>query len=291
MSARRGEPRGSDGLPRAGSRRAGSVSRGREVDEMGSRRLPLRWRAIAAVVITIAGTLRWHVHVEGMDHVPRRGGVVLTFNHHSYLDFVMVAWPLVRQLRRPVCFLAKREIWASRWTGWAVRLVGAVPVDRDSSRARAGALQAAVTALRDGECVVVAPEQTISPSFEILPLRTGAVRMAQQSGVPIVPVLGWGTHRVYTKGRRPHPRPGLAICVRFGEPLHVGGDDDVVEVTRVLQHRMSEVLHEVQEAYPQGAPAGAWWVPARLGGGAEPHTDVLRRRENRSSDVRDDEKR
>lgn len=255
---------------------------------MGPGRLPLRWRAIAAVVVGLAGVLRWRVDVEGVDHVPRRGGVVLTFNHHSYLDFVMVAWPLVRQLRRPVRFLAKREIWASRWTGWAVRLVGAVPVDRDSSQARAGALQAAVAALRDGECVVVAPEQTISPSFEILPLRTGAVRMAQQSGVPIVPVLGWGTHRVYTKGRRPHPRPGLAISVRFGEPLHVAHDDDVVEVTRTLQRRMSDTLHQVQEDYPQGAPPGAWWVPERLGGGAEPHAAVLRRREDRSDDVHGD---
>ena len=249
---------------------------------MSPRRLPLRWRAIAAVVISLAGVLRWRVNVEDIHHVPRRGGVVLTFNHHSYLDFVMVAWPLVRQLGRPVRFLAKREIWASRWTGWAVRLVGAVPVDRDSSRARAGALDAAVTALRDGECVVVAPEQTISPSFEILPLRTGAVRMAQRSGVPIVPVLGWGTHRVYTKGRRPHPRPGLAISVRFGAPLHVDADDDVVEVTRVLQQRMSDALHAVQESYPQGAPRGEWWVPARLGGGAQPHGEVLRRHGNRS---------
>ncbi len=237
---------------------------------MGHRRLPMRWRFLAAMVIAFVRLQRWRLDIEGVEHLPRDGGAVLAFNHHSYLDFLMVAWPMVRIRRRPVRFLAKREIWESRWTGWAVRWVGAVPVDRTSTRSRAGALDAAVAALRSGELVVVAPEQTISPSFELLPMRTGAARMAQRAGVPIVPVVGWGTHRALTKGRRPRLVPRLPVSVRCLPPQYVGADEDVVTATQTLQATMRAALHEVQEGYPDGAPSGAWWVPARLGGGAPP---------------------
>jgi 1-acyl-sn-glycerol-3-phosphate acyltransferase len=238
---------------------------------------------IVAIVVTFVRLLRWRVRIEGLHHVPRHGGAVLAFNHHSYSDFVMLAWGPVRRLRRPVRFLAKREVWASPWTGWVVRWGEAVPVDRSSSGARAGAFDAAAAALRAGDLVAVAPEQTISRSFELLPFRTGAARMAQQGGVPIVPVIGWGTHRFATKGRKARLVTGLPVVVRFGEPLHVGPEDDPVTATAQLQARMERLLDEVQRSYPDGAPAEAWWVPARLGGAAPPHDQVLREHLQRTS--------
>jgi 1-acyl-sn-glycerol-3-phosphate acyltransferase len=241
----------------------------------GVHRLTWRWRLIAALVVTLVKALRWRLRIQGLEHVPRRGGAVLAFNHHSYFDFVMLAWAPVLRLRRPVRFLAKREVWASRWTGWIVRWGEAVPVDRSSASARAGAFDAAAQALRQGDLVAVAPEQTISRSFELLPFRTGAVRMAQQGGVPIVPVIGWGSQRFATKGHKLRWITRLPVVVRFGAPLEVGPDDDPVVVTAELQDRMSRLLDEVQRGYEDGAPAGAWWVPARLGGGAPPHDEVL----------------
>ncbi len=63
--------------------------------------------------------------------------------------------------------------------------------------------------------------------------------------------------------------------IAFGEPIHVAADDDPVEVTRELRRRTEAMLHAVQDAYADGAPSGAWWVPARLGGGAPaPPDDV-----------------
>lgn len=251
-------------------------------EQQGPLRFTIRWRVLVALVVGIVKVLRWRVDVQGLDHVPRHGGAVLAFNHHSYADFVMVAWGPVLRLKRPVRFLAKREIWANRWIGWAVRWVGAVPVDRSSSQARAGAFGAAGAALRAGDLVIVAPEQTISPSFELLPLRTGAVRMAQLAGVPIIPAIGWGTQRFATKGTKPRWTPRIPVTIRFGAPVDVAQDDDPVEVTERLAQRMSSLLHEVQEAYPDGSPAGAPWVPARLGGGAPPHDEVLREHEART---------
>lgn len=238
-------------------------------------RLTLRWRILAAIVIVLVRLAWWRIEVRGLEHVPRRGGAVLAFNHHSYVDFLMLAWPVVRQLRRPVRFLAKREIWSSRKVGWVVRWAGAVPVDRASATARASAYSAATASLRSGDLVAVAPEQTISPSFELLPFRTGAARMAQDAGVPIVPAIGWGSHRALTKGSRSRRLTRLPVSVHFGPPLRVDPDDDVVAVTQQLQRRMETLLDEVQRSYPHGTPAGAPWVPARLGGAAPPHDEVL----------------
>ncbi len=238
--------------------------------------LTWRWRVLARIVIVVVRLLRWRIDVRGLEHVPRHGGAVLAFNHHSYLDFVMVGWPIIRTLRRPVRFLAKREIWSSPRVGWIVRWARAIPVDRSSPSGRAAAFDGAVDALRSGDLVAVAPEQTISPSFELLPLRTGAARMAQAAGVPIVPVAGWGTQRALTKGGRKRLVRQLPVLVRFGAPLSVAPQDDPIAATAELTRRLTGLLHEVQEAYPDGAPAGADWVPARLGGGARDHDEVLR---------------
>ena len=247
----------------------------------GSRELSWRWRVIAALVIAVVRLVRWRIDVQGLEHVPRRGGAVLAFNHHSYLDFVMVGWPVVRTLRRRVRFLAKREIWSSRKVGWLVRWAGAIPVDRASAAARSQAFGAAAAALAEGDLVAVAPEQTISRSLELLPLRTGAVRMAQKAGVPVVPVAGWGTHRALTKGAPKRLPRKLPVTVRFGPPIEVAADADPLALTAELSTRLEGLLHQVQDSYPDGAPPGARWVPARLGGAAPAHEEVLRDHQRR----------
>lgn len=229
---------------------------------------------IAVIAIALIRLARWRIDVQGLEQVPRSGGAVLAFNHHSYADFVMLAWGPVRVLERPIRFLAKREIWEKPLTRWVVRAAGAVPVDRGSASARSGAFDAAARALRAGELVAVAPEQTISGSLELLPFRTGAVRMAQLAEVPVVPVVGWGSHRFATKGRPMRLIRKLPVTVRFGAPQRIDPRQDPVVATEQLRDRMREMLHEVQRTYPDGAPPGAGWVPARLGGGAPPPVDV-----------------
>jgi 1-acyl-sn-glycerol-3-phosphate acyltransferase len=248
---------------------------------VATQRLTWRWRVITWLVIAFVRVSRWRLEVEGLEHVPRSGGAVLAFNHHSYLDFVMLAWAPVLRLRRAVRFLAKREIWASPWTGWLVRWGEAVPVDRTSTTARADAYAAAVDALTSGDLVAVAPEQTISTSFDLLPFRTGVVRMAQRAGVPIVPVIGWGSQRFAAKGVGIHPAFGIPVVVRYGPPVHVGPDEPPTEAAARLQETMTVMLDEVQRGYADGTPAGAWWVPARLGGGAPEHEQVQRAHEER----------
>lgn len=207
-----------------------------------------RFRFLARLVIALVALLRWRIDARGMDHVPREGGAVVTWNHNSHVDFVVTAYAVYRHLGRPVRFLALGELWESRWLGWIPRLADAVPVHRGSASGRAGALQAAVNVLRTGHLVMVAPEGGISPSAEVLPFRTGAARMAQLAGVPIVPTANWGSQRFSTTGRGPSLRRSFAIPVhvRFGEPIEVGPDDDVQAVTEEVRRRTIELLDDAR---------------------------------------------
>jgi 1-acyl-sn-glycerol-3-phosphate acyltransferase len=238
----------------------------------------LRFRIVAWIVILAVRVARWRVRVEGLEHVPAHGGAVITWNHHSHVDYLLTMLDIYRRLGRPGRYLAKRELWRSPAFGWVPRFADAVPVDRADGEDRDRALNEAVEALRAGDLVLVAPEGGISRSFELQPFRTGAARMAQRAGVPLIPSVGWGSHRLVTTGRRFSPRRAwrIPVTVRYGPPIEVGPHADPVEVTAQLHEVTERMLDEVQRHYPDGSPAGAWWVPARLGGGAPTSTSTGR---------------
>lgn len=242
------------------------------VTSMAAPRPTLRFRIIAWIVIFFVNLARWRVRTTGLEHVPRRGGAVITWNHHGHVDFVITVWEIYRSLGRPVRYVAMRELWSSPLFGWVPRFADAIPVTRGDDGDRDRALADAVRALRDGHLVMVAPEGGISDSFELRSFRTGAARMAQLAGVPLIPSVSWGSHRLTTTGHPFHPRQafGIPVQITFGEPITADPDADPVVLTTQVRERMQSMLEDAQEHYPDGAPAGAWWVPARLGGGAEP---------------------
>ncbi len=223
------------------------------------------YRFAAWVAFTVMRLQRWRVDIQGAEHLPRHGGVVIAANHTSFWDFFTSGWLPYRSWRRPVRILAKASLFSTPVFGWFMRRAEHIPVDRGAGR---DALTSAIAALESGELVLVLPEQTISPSLELLPFKPGAARMAAAAGVPLVPTVSWGSHRFHTRGRKPRWSWRLPVTVRYGEPLHPGPDDDPEQVTQELRRRIAALLDEVQRSYPDGTPAGAWWVPARLGGGA-----------------------
>ncbi len=200
----------------------------------------------------------------GTEQVPRRGGVLLAVNHIGYVDFVyggLAANPSGRKVR----FMAKRELFDHKYTGPLMRSLHHIEVDRGAGVA---SFNLAVDYLRSGECVGIFPEATISRAMELKEFKTGAVRIAAAAGVPLMPVVLWGTQRMMTKD---HPKDfsrGKTISIRVGAPLHPTGEDPVAE-TAHLHAVMSELLEESIAAYPtQEQPAGCWWLPARHGGSA-----------------------
>ncbi len=231
------------------------------------------YRFAAGAAFGIMGSQRWRFDAQGTENIPRSGGAVVAYNHSSYWDYFTVGrWPY-KHLGRPIRILAKEQLFRVPVFGWLMKRARHIPVHRGRGT---DALRSAVEALRGGELVCIAPEQTISPSFELLPFKTGAVRMAAAAGVPIVPVASWGTHRFHTKGHPLRPRWKLPVTVRYGEPLEVGPDEDPRSATERLRSAIERLLHVAQEEYPvQPAPGDAWWLPRRLGGTAPPHDEVL----------------
>jgi 1-acyl-sn-glycerol-3-phosphate acyltransferase len=145
-----------------------------------------------------------------------------------------------------------------------------IPVDRGAG---AGAYALAVQHLRDGEIVGVYPEATISRSFELKEFKTGAARMARDADVPIVPVIVWGAQRIWTKDHPRHiGRKKVPITVAIGPPLRAAEDISVTEAE--LRESMTTLLHKAQQDYAH--PAGAYWVPHRLGGGAPTMAEAAR---------------
>jgi 1-acyl-sn-glycerol-3-phosphate acyltransferase len=247
-------------------------------------RFDWRWRVLQSLIVPWFVLARWRISVEGVENVPQHGGAIIAFNHHSYADAVMLAWGVVLKVRRPIRFMAKREACEGRWIGWVTRWISVIPVDRGSPGARAQALSGAQVAVADGDLVAIAPEQTISDSLDLLPFRQGPARVAIATGVPIVPCIGWGSQRFVGPQRRLGKVFGLPVTVRFAAPIHPEPGEDAAALTERLRARIASELADVQSTYRDGLPAGAHWVPARLGGGAPPHDDVLRAHRRRLED-------
>jgi 1-acyl-sn-glycerol-3-phosphate acyltransferase len=212
----------------------------------------------ASVAVKATGA---QISYHGEINIPQTGGVVVAINHTSYVDFLPAALAAYRRGRR-MRFMIKSEMQRIAIVNYLIRHSRAIPVDRGAG---ADSYAVAVQRLREGELVGVYPEATISRSFELKAFKTGAVRMALQAQVPIVPLIVWGAQRIWTKD---HPKSlghnNVPITVEVGESLRAEGtftqNDDA------LRAAMTSLLHRAQRDYPH--PAGAYWVPRQLGGSA-----------------------
>lgn len=209
--------------------------------------------------------MRQDVRVTGSENVPRKGGALLAINHTGYIDFIY-AGAGAEPRKRLVRFMIKKEMMDKPGVGHLLRSFHHIRVDRGAGER---ALVDAKEYLAAGEVVGIYPEATISRSFEIKQLKSGAVRLAAETGVPLIPVVVWGAHRLLTKD---HPkdfsRSPKTIDVRVGEPMHPTGDDPAAE-TAALRAELQRLLDETIAGYPEAEKApGSWWTPARFGGSA-----------------------
>ena len=145
----------------------------------------------------------------GRQHVPEDGPVIFAANHRSFLDPFVIG----TLVRRPVYYVAKKELFARRWQAWILNALGAFPVDRGASDEEM--MRTARAILERGDCVVIFPEGTrVRPGGLGRPKR-GVGRLALEAGAPIVPVAVLGTEAVRRGWRiRPHK-----VRIRCGRPL------------------------------------------------------------------------
>ena len=191
-------------------------------------------------VLTPLLRVLFRIRIEGREHVPRTGAVILAANHRSFLDSLFV--PLAIGWRR-VTFVAKAEYFERRRTAWFFRAVGQIPIQRSGGSASEAALEAATGVLKEGRVFGIYPEGTRTRSGFTHRGHTGVARLARATGSPIVPIGLVGTDACQPTDAK-LPRLFRPVTIRFGAPISPAryGDDTEGLALRALT---DEVMFEI----------------------------------------------
>ncbi|WP_214368526.1 lysophospholipid acyltransferase family protein [Pseudonocardia sp. H11422] len=184
--------------------------------------------------------------IEGLEHLPERGGAILASNHLAVVDSFFL--PLL--VPRRITFLAKREYFTQPGlVGWAKKQfftgVGQVPVDRSGGSAAQAAMDTAVRLLREDKLLGIYPEGTRSPDGRLYKGKTGVARMALEAGVPVIPVAMIGTDKVNPIGSRvwkPHH-----VHVKIGEPLDFSRYEGMAGDRFIERSMTDEIMYSLME--------------------------------------------
>lgn len=181
--------------------------------------------------------------VIGLRNVPVTGPVILASNHLSFSDSIFM--PLV--VPRKVTFLAKSEYFTAPGPKGLLKkltflALGQVPVDRSGGRRSEAALITGLKVLSDGNCLGIYPEGTRSPDGRLYKGRTGLVRLALESGAPIIPVAMFDTDKIQPTGKV-IPKI-MRVKMVFGEPIYLKGDSTNLQLLRDLT---DELMRKIQE--------------------------------------------
>jgi 1-acyl-sn-glycerol-3-phosphate acyltransferase len=203
------------------------------------------YETVHTVVKPVAKAV-WRPTVEGLDNVPRTGGLIIASNHLSFVDSVVI--PIVAP--RKVAFLAKDEYFNGNGIKGALTKawftgIGMVPVDRDDTKAAMASLDVALEVLGRGEAFGIYPEGTRSRDGLLYRGRTGVAQLALTAGVPVVPVGLQGTQDIQPVG---HRFPRLAkVTVRFGKPIDFTGRFEGVPKGKARRDATDEVMRAIRE--------------------------------------------
>ena len=183
------------------------------------------WYWICQWVIRLVGLPLWRLRAFGTENLPRTGGCLLASNHQSFLDPLLVAAFLPREMH----FMARRSLFHNPLFRALIVRCNAFAIERDSADVKG--VKNAIGRLEAGHILLVFPEGTRTRDGTVGPMKAGIGMLAERAAVPIVPVLIEGAYRVWPKGRL---LPGLGtIHIRFGKPIPaVENDKNVADRIR-----------------------------------------------------------
>ena len=205
------------------------------------------YRLIRAAVVPVLRAQDAKFYVHGLEHVPADGPAIVAGNHIGYYDFITGALPGLLRGRRPTRYMTKKELFDHWLMGPVCRAVGHVEVDRSLG---AGSIDEAVKRLNEGELIGIFPEGTLSSSLELEEFKTGAARIAQASGAPLIPTATWGTQRFWVKsGRKEMGRAHLQVITHIGPPVDATGTTG--EVTERLKGAVDKLLAAARSHYAE----------------------------------------
>jgi glycerol-3-phosphate dehydrogenase (NAD(P)+) len=178
-----------------------------------TRRHSVNWvmYLLARVMLQPAFWIWFRLSKDGRKYGRVKGGLIVASNHRSFLDPFVIATSL--PWRKPMCYVAKRELFEKRWQGWLLSRCGAFPIRRGESDEEA--MTTARMVLERGGTVCIFPEGTRIRSGSLSTPKRGVGRLALQTGAAVLPVAVYGTERV-RHGWRIYPRK---VKIRMGRPL------------------------------------------------------------------------
>jgi len=211
-------------------------------------------------------TGRYRLH--GTENLPDEGAVVVSPNHYSDIDPLVIGYSMYQRGRMPR-FLAKASLFRVPVFGWMLRKAGQVPVERTGGSG-ADPLAAARRIAAAGHAVVIYPEGTLTRDPDLWPMRGkfGAVRTALDAGIPLIPVVSWGAQRILPRYGRLSLLPRKDLDIVFGPPLDLsefeGRSTDakaLAEATLKLMNTLAAMLGELRGE----TPPEHRWDPAEHG--------------------------
>ncbi|HQR28136.1 MAG TPA: lysophospholipid acyltransferase family protein [Nocardioides sp.] len=195
--------------------------------------------ALVKPTLLAASSRTW---IDG-EKIPATGGCVVVFNHVSHIDPLMAAHILYDH-GRLARYLAKSGLFRNKAFARFLRDAGQIPVER-LSRNAAGAYDAAVAAVRAGECVVVYPEGTLTRDPDLWPMagKSGAARIALATGAPVIPIGQWGPQELLAPyAKKPDFLPRKHITMKVGDPVDLHDLADQPLTPAVVQQATDRIM-------------------------------------------------
>ncbi|MBP9116251.1 MAG: 1-acyl-sn-glycerol-3-phosphate acyltransferase [Acidimicrobiia bacterium] len=183
--------------------------------------------------------------IEGEHFIPTQEPVIIISNHISFIDPLNMAY-LLKRRKRQVSFLAKDSLFENLILRWFLNHCQQIPVSRDSDRSK-DSLLLAEEALAKGKCVGIYPEATISDLTKLLPLKSGALRLAQKSGVEIIVIGTYGAHKIWTKGSRVKFRFRTKNSIVVSKGFKVSKDQDIEQARKDLYIKMTDLVLKAKQ--------------------------------------------
>ena len=201
------------------------------------------WTRFLALYFRLYHRLR----VEGVEHVPARGPLLVIFNHSSNLDIFAIQ--SIRRHHLDTLCPAKKELFAPAWRAWFIQAIGGFPLDREALDL--SAVRAMIRLLRQGRILIVAPEGTRSRTGRLDAFKPEIAKLAIMTGTPILPIGIRGTHEALPPGAVV-PRPArIYLCVGdvfdlspfYGRRLSAG---DLAQAAEKMRERVASLIDPAQ---------------------------------------------
>jgi 1-acyl-sn-glycerol-3-phosphate acyltransferase len=177
---------------------------------------------------------RVRVEIAGLENIDDSRPQMLVANHSGLHDILSLAAHLPIQFR----WIAKKSLFRVPFMGWHMRRSGYIPINRENPRETAKSIMEAARIIQGGVSTIAFPEGTRSPTGELGTFYSGAFSLALRTGVPLVPVVIDGTHRVIVP-QTLRVNPGVTVRIKIDRPI------DLSTYAKGEKHRLMEDVFQI----------------------------------------------